>query len=47
MGMGSGRKTSTVPPARVDNSLDGEVARIIDIATGKPVAGDSLPKPGN
>ena len=46
-GMGSGRKTAAVPSARVDTSLDGEVARIIDIATGKPVAGDSLPKPGN
>ena len=45
--MGSGRKTAAIPPARVDTSLDGEVARIIDIATGKPVAGDSLPKPGN
>ena len=45
--MGSGRKSAVVPPASADMSLDGEVARIIDIATGKPVAGDSLPRPGN
>ena len=30
-----------------DTSLDGEVARIIDFDTGKPITGDALPKPGN
>ncbi len=44
---GTNRTAAAVPPAAGDTSLDAEVSRIIDIATGKPVTGDSLPKPGN
>ena len=44
---GTNRTAAAVPPAAADTSLDAEVSRIIDIATGKPVTGDSLPKPSN
>ena len=43
---GTGRNAPTTA-ADPDTSLDGEVARIIDFQTGKPITGDSLPKPGN
>ncbi len=43
----TGRKNVPATGATVNTSLDGEVARIIDFDTGKPIAGNSLPKPGN
>ena len=43
----SGRKTVPASPVAADTSLDNEVARIIDFDTGKPITGNSLPKPGN
>ena len=43
----TGRRSAAPTGATADTSLDGEVARIIDFDTGKPITGDSLPRPGN
>ncbi len=43
----TGKRNAAPVGATADTSLDGEVARIIDFDTGKPLTGDSLPKPGN